>query len=127
MATGESGHGDARSSLDGVARLLDDARVRLAGVERELWMLALLGLVGDLALTVYGLERGLTEANPVARAALAAHGYPALAAMKAGAVAVGVGGWLVLPRRHRAVVPLALALPWTLAVLVNAVTLTLAA
>lgn len=124
VATGESGHGDAHASLDGVARLLDDARETLAGVERELWMLALLGLVGDLALTVYGLERGLAEANPFARAAVHAHGYGALAALKAGALALGVGGWLLLPRRHRAVVPLALAAPWTLAVVANAVTIT---
>jgi hypothetical protein len=126
VATEETGHGDGRASLGRVARLLDRARERLAGVERELWLLALLALVGDLALTVYGLERGLAEANPVARVALAAHGYAALVAMKAGALSVGVGGWLLLPRRHRSVVPLALAMPWTLAVLVNAATLTLA-
>ncbi len=125
MATEETGRGDAGVIGSRTARLLDAVRETLAGVERELWLLAVVGLFGDLALTVYGLERGLTEANPVARAALAAHGYAALAVMKAGALSVGVAGWLLLPRSHRAVVPLALAAPWTLAVLVNAVTLTL--
>lgn len=127
MAFDETGHADSGRGDYRLSAVAETARETLAGVERELWLLAAVGLVGDLALTVYGLERGLAEANPFARAAVHAHGYGALAALKAGAFAVGVGGWLVLPRRHRAVAPFALAVPWTLAVVVNVVTLTLVA
>lgn len=104
---------------------------RLAGFvadhETELWALAVATLVGDLALTTYGLQQGLSEANPVASAAAADHGVVGLAALKGFALAVGLGGWLVLPERAQAVVPLALSLPWTLAVVVNLATLAVAA
>lgn len=107
----------------GVAASLAAARRTVAGVERELWALAAVALVGDLLLTYHGLEQGLREANPVARAAVDRYGYAALGALKAGAVGVAVAGRLAMPRRYGAVVPLALAAPWTAAVLLNAATI----
>lgn len=120
----DGGGRDGRSvGTDGAGPLLESARDTLAGFERELWVIALVALVGDLLLTYYGLEQGLTEANPVARHAVTEYGYLALGALKAGALGVGVAGWVVLPRRFGAIVPLALAIPWTVAVVVNVVML----
>lgn len=115
--------GGRRVATGGIGTTSEAARERLAGFERELWALALLALAGDVVLTLYGLEQGLTEANPVARAAVARYGYVALLGLKGAALGVGVLGWLALPRRYGVVIPLALALPWTVAVVVNAVML----
>lgn len=112
-----------RSTANGIGARLERTRRTLARYERELWLFAGLALLGDLVLTYLGLEQGLTEANPVARAGVERYGYLALVGLKAGALAVAVIGWVVLPRRFGAVVPLALALPWTTAVVVNAVML----
>lgn len=95
----------------------------LAARERLLWTVALVALLADLVLTYYGLGRGFSEGNPIARVVMARFGFAALGVLKGLALAVGVAGWLVLPRRVQAVVPLALALPWTLAVLSNVVLL----
>lgn len=89
--------------------------------ERALWAVAVLALAADVALTRYGLANGLVERNPVARAATRELGFLALVGMKAGALAVGVGGRAALPSRYAPAVPLALALPWGLAAGVNAV------
>lgn len=117
--------GDGHDPAGGTAAGIGATRRRVARAERELWAVALLALLGDLVLTVYGLEQGLTEANPVARAAVERYGYVALAGLKAVALLVGVLGWVVLPRRYRAVIPLALAVPWTFAVVVNVMMLAL--
>jgi hypothetical protein len=111
---------DASRAVVAVEARAERAYRHVVGLERELWVLAATALVADLALTIYGLEQGYAEANPLARAILHAHGYPALVVLKAWALGVGVGGWLVMPRAFRAFVPLALAVPWTVAVLVNA-------
>lgn len=117
------GGGGRRVVSGGLPAGIESVRGRLARLERELWLVALAALAGDVLLTYIGLERGLTEANPVARAAIERFGYVALVGLKAGALAVGVAGWWLLPGRFGAVIPLALALPWSTAVVVNAVTL----
>lgn len=98
-----------------------DGCARLAPHEASLWAIALAGLVLDIALTAYGLSLGLTELNPVARDLMAA--YTPLGVMvmlKSVALLVGVLGWLVVPRVARAVVPACLAVPWWIAVAINA-------
>jgi hypothetical protein len=84
--------------------------------ERALWVVALAMLVLDCLLTAYGLSIGFEEANPVA-AALVARVGPALsfAALKGVALAVALAGRRAVPGRYAAVVPLALALPWSAA------------
>jgi hypothetical protein len=78
-------------------------------------------LVADVALTHVGLASGFTEANPFARAMMDAVGVvPAMALLKAAAVGVAVVGWTILPRPGRYVVPVALAIPWAIAVAINA-------
>jgi len=92
-----------------------------------LWVAAMATLVADSALTVYGLRLGLTEVNPVAAGLIADVGVVgALALLKAGAVAVAVVGWVVMPADYRGLVPAGLALPWAFASVVNVVAVGLA-
>ncbi|WP_251343433.1 DUF5658 family protein [Haloplanus halophilus] len=85
-----------------------------------LWALTVAALLLDGALTLVGIRLGLTELNPVAASLIAEVGVlPALAALKGGAVGVGLAGWVVMPADYRGLVPAGLALPWTLATLVN--------
>lgn len=95
---------------------------RLAAVESQLWIVLLVTLVADVALTHYGLQMGLTEANPLMRTAIEAVGIAALLGVKLLIVGVGVGVRLSLDERG-AVVPIGLALPWFLAATINAVLL----
>jgi hypothetical protein len=78
--------------------------------------------VADVVLTHHGLAGGATELNPVASALMETIGaLPAMTVLKLGALLVGVVAWTIMPTRHRGLVPLGLAVPWTLASLVNAV------
>ena len=99
--------------LDGCARLLPH--------EPSLWAVALAGLLLDVALTAHGLSLGLTELNPVARELMAASSpLAAMVFLKSLALVVGGLGWLIVPRVARAVVPACLAVPWWVAVAINA-------
>jgi hypothetical protein len=89
------------------------------GWERALWVLVGVALVGDLLTTYYGLKIGLTESNPVARAAIEQFGFSAMVALKLFAVGVGVCCRQLLPERHGLLVPAGLAVPWMAAVVVN--------
>ncbi|WP_226043325.1 DUF5658 family protein [Natrinema sp. DC36] len=89
-----------------------------ATLERALWGLVAVGLAADVLTTQVGLEAGLVESNPTARAALA-HGTLGFLAMKAGAVGVGLLCRPFLKREHRGIVPVCLALPWLAAAAVN--------
>jgi hypothetical protein len=88
--------------------------------ERWLWALVALSLLADVALTGYGLSQGLTEGNPVVRAAVADGGIGSLGLMKVAALGLGLSLWVRMSARERAVVPLGLCLPWAGAALVNA-------
>jgi hypothetical protein len=94
----------------------------LAGIdgwERTLWILVGVALVGDLLTTYYGLKIGLTESNPIARAAIERFGFAAMVALKLFAVGVGVGCRRLLPDEHGLLVPAGLAVPWMGAVVIN--------
>ncbi|MCU4717214.1 DUF5658 family protein [Halapricum hydrolyticum] len=103
---------------EGDRRVVD----RLAAVEPQLWIVLLVTLFADVVLTHYGLQVGLTEANPLMRTAIEAAGIVALLGVKLLIVVVGVGVRLSLDERG-AVVPIGLALPWLLAATINAVLL----
>ncbi len=94
-------------------------RPNFGGVERVLWVVVLLALVGDLLTTYAGLRAGLTESNPIARGALSQFGFVALLGLKAFSIAVGLACRTLVPREYVALVPAGLALPWTIAVGVN--------
>ncbi|WP_266077503.1 DUF5658 family protein [Haladaptatus caseinilyticus] len=91
----------------------------LGTFERLLWVFVFVVLVGDLLTTYVGLNAGLTESNPVARSALSRFGFVALVGLKAFSLTVGVICRRFVPREYVALVPAGLALPWTIAVLVN--------
>ncbi len=91
----------------------------LASRERALWAVVVLAALADVLLTYYGLQIGLTEANPVARGAIEGYGYWTMLVLKGGALSVGVACWVALPDRFSPVVPLGLAIPWVVASAIN--------
>ncbi|MDG5776808.1 DUF5658 family protein [Haloarculaceae archaeon H-GB2-1] len=88
-------------------------------LERELWVLVLLLTGADVALTVYGLQLGFQELNPVAVYMLEQAGVYGLGFLKAVVLAFAGVYWIVLPRRFGPLVPLGIAIPWFAAVSVN--------
>lgn len=122
LLTGSTGAGDTGSS-DG--RSLSRALYGFCRAnERDLWYVAIAAMLVDVTLTVHGLQLGLRELNPIARAALDTAGAVGLYALKSGAIAVALCCRLVVPPRHGAIVPLALAVPSLLAVAINATLIT---
>ncbi|WP_254862053.1 DUF5658 family protein [Halovivax gelatinilyticus] len=87
--------------------------------ERVLWGLVGLSLVGDIVTTFVGLQMGLAESNPIARSAIDGWGVIGMIALKAGAVAVALFCRRFVEEPYQPIVPAALAIPWTAAVLVN--------
>jgi len=91
----------------------------LSAHEPVLWTVAVGALLLDLWLTVLGLQLGLQEQNWLALGLLARFGVVGLGLIKAAAVGVGLVGRALLPKRYVCIVPLALAVPWFVAGLVN--------
>ena len=91
----------------------------VGGWERTLWAIVAVALVGDLLTTYYGLKVGLTESNPVARAAMQQFGFAAMGALKLFAIGVGLLCRQLLPERYVLLVPAGLAVPWLAAVAIN--------
>lgn len=101
-------------------------RNRSGGIARNelgAWLVVGIALVADLVSTVYGVQQGLTEGNPVVRSTLARGGVVAFAALKLGVVCLAGLVWAWVPRRHRLAVPLGLALPWGGIALLNVATI----
>jgi hypothetical protein len=86
--------------------------------EQLLWAGLILVMTLDVITTGIGLERGLTEGNPVMAAAIQQAGLGGLVLVKALVVASGVAARTALPQ-HRYVIPLGLSTPCAIAVLVN--------
>jgi hypothetical protein len=98
---------------------LDRIHAELATVEAELWLIALATLTIDVYLTYRGLQSGLSEGNPVMRAAFDTMGFAALGLVKA--LVLGVAGFYrELRPEFGAVIALGLAIPWLVAISVNA-------
>ncbi|ELY97086.1 hypothetical protein C481_20886 [Natrialba asiatica DSM 12278] len=76
-------------------------------------------LVGDIVTTLAGFQLGLVESNPVARTAIDISGLFGLLAVKAGAIGVGLACRPLCPRSYQFIVPACLALPWSIAVVLN--------
>ncbi|WP_290817350.1 DUF5658 family protein [Halovivax sp.] len=89
------------------------------GLERALWGLVAFSLVGDIVTTFVGLHIGLAESNPIARTAIEGWGVLGMIALKAGAVAIALACRPLVDRAYRPIIPAALAIPWTAAVLIN--------
>ncbi|WP_410764726.1 DUF5658 family protein [Haloferax sp. DFSO60] len=96
-------------------------RLRSLRDDRRLWLVPLVALVLDVLTTLYGIEHGLAELNPVVLSLVPSLGILwTLLLLKALVLAVGVTMWRLLPLRHRAAVPLGVAIPWGIAGLLNA-------
>ena len=94
----------------------------MSDVERQLWSLAVLVSVLDVATTTVGLEIGLVEANPVAEALMMGSSpLQVMVGLKLFVFGFGVAVWSRLPDAYRAAVPLGVAVPWALASVHNAV------
>ncbi|WP_158056817.1 DUF5658 family protein [Halorussus halophilus] len=102
-----------------VTHAFPDTAGTLGSWERALWALVAVALVGDLVTTYYGLKVGLTESNPVARAAMHQFGFAAMGALKLFAIGVGLLCRQLLPERYVLLVPAGLAVPWMAAVFIN--------
>jgi hypothetical protein len=96
-----------------------DARPRPWASERAVWGAAVVAAALDVALTAHGLGAGYGEANPVARAALAALGPAALVGLKLLALVVAALCSRLLPRGARPTLPAILAATWGVAALYN--------
>jgi hypothetical protein len=97
-----------RERLDGVASL-----------EATLWTVAVVVMLLDVGLTDYGLAMGMSEVNPLGRMALTAFGSAGLLLAKLPVLAVAGAAWRFLPDGERWAVPLGLAVPWGVAVVLN--------
>ncbi|WP_049928255.1 DUF5658 family protein [Halopiger goleimassiliensis] len=97
--------------------------VTALALERLLWGLVALSLIGDVATTFLGLHLGLAEANPVARSAIDGYGLVGMLALKAVAVGIGVACRPLLPAIYRPIIPAGLAVPWAIAVGINLYTI----
>lgn len=93
-------------------------------IEGALWALVMIALFGDLGVTIYGIEHGFSELNPLAVTLVESLGLSGFVLPKIGAVATGAVGRRLLQRSERWVVPLGLAVPWTVAVVLNCVVVT---
>lgn len=110
-------HDDA--SLPSSGTVVGDGSTWLARRERWLWLGAALALLADVVTTLAGLKVGLAEGNPVVAGALQGFGVPGFLTIKAGALVLAYGARLALPR-YRVVIPLGVALPWSVVAATNA-------
>lgn len=116
----------AARSRDGHAALADAVdRLLPAGAApvRWLWAVTLAAVVGDLATTVYGLHIGLVERNPVVAAALARFGVVGMVALKGIAVSWVLAIRRVFGRTYGVAALFGLALPQSVAVVLNLLTI----
>lgn len=99
---------------------------RILDRERSLWTLVVVTLVLDVVLTALGRQIGLVEANPLVDSLLVQYGPAALIVLKIVALAAGICARRAVPTRYAASVPLGLALPWGVAVVANALAISVA-
>ena len=102
-----------------VGRRLQRGLGNVDDLEALLWVLVALSLVGDVVTTFVGLHLGLHESNPIARSAIESWGLAGMLGLKAAAVGAALCCRPLLPSVYKPIIPAALAIPWTLAVVVN--------
>lgn len=90
----------------------------VSSLELGLWLVVVVAMLLDIVTTAYGLSNGLVERNPVVRRALDTFGLAVLPVLKLAAVALGLACRRAWPACAY-VVPVGLAVPWSVAVGVN--------
>lgn len=96
-------------------------RSRFLRDDRRLWAVPLVALLLDVLTTLYGIEMGLTELNPVVLSLVPSFGLlGSLVLLKATVLGFALTAWVVLPLRYRAAIPFGIAIPWGIAGLLNA-------
>lgn len=90
------------------------------GLATALWTVALALVVGDLVLTLVGLEMGFRERNPVVAVVFSLYGPLGLVLLKAIALAAILAVWHALPRRYGLAALVGLSIPQGVAVVINA-------
>lgn len=98
-------------------------RYSVSRTERLLWVVVVLSMISDAALTSYGISVGLRELNPVARYAFESMGIFGFLWLKGFAVCLALFGRWLTPTDHRDLIPATLAVLWIGASTLNAVTL----
>ena len=111
--------GEPMSSDGAYPRFELPLEISPVALERALWILVVLSLLGDVLTTFAGLRLGLVESNPVARSAIDGYGFLGMFALKGLAIAIGLVCRPLLPAAYRSIVPAGLAVPWTIAVCIN--------
>ena len=107
-------------STDDVHRFGENiAWPRVDELERALWIVVAIALLGDVVTTFVGLHLGLTESNPIARGAIDGYGLLGMAALKGFAVGVALCCRPLLPDEYTPMIPAGLAIPWLFAVVIN--------
>lgn len=88
-------------------------------VEAGLWQFVVLTFFLDVVSTYQGLQLGFIESNPLMHAAFGTFGFGVIWPAKAVPLGLALVGWASLPATDRSLVPVALGLPWVVAVLLN--------
>ncbi len=111
---------DAAGGTDGAGTGI---LARLRHHERWLWGLVVVGLVADTALTLYGLQQGFAEGNPIVRSAIGQFGAAVgLLLIKGVALCLAVVIYGAARRRLEPLVPTVIGTLWLAAGVVNLVT-----
>ncbi|MCU4925232.1 DUF5658 family protein [Halobacteria archaeon AArc-dxtr1] len=105
--------------FDAAAMPVDATELSAVDLERQLWVVVALALLGDVITTFVGLHLGLGESNPITRSAIEAYGLIGMLGLKAVAIGIGVACRPALSQAYRPIIPAGLALPWVVAVGVN--------
>lgn len=87
-------------------------RHSVSRTERLLWGVAIVAMVADVVLTVYGIGIGLREFNPIARYAHTSLGVLGILSLKGFALGIAAVGRWVIPDQYGNFVPIMLAIPW---------------
>lgn len=101
-------------------------RYSVSRTEQILWMVVVLSMITDAALTTYGISMGLRELNPIARYAFDSMGVLGFLWLKGLAIGLAIFGWWITPTDHRDLIPATLATLWIGASALNAITLLVA-
>lgn len=112
-----------RFDLSSLSNLTPDRhRLRtFESLEIVLWSAVVLTALADLLLTAVGLSMGFSERNRFGAWVLSTWGFAGLIVLKLVVIAVAAVAWWRIPDQYRIAIPAAVAAPWGIAILTNAI------